>query len=542
TRHCLYTGLYPVKSGAYPNHTFAKPGTRSIAHYLGDAGYSVALSGKSHVSPRAVFPFETSGKKGNPDLEAIDGIMAKSKASGKPFCVLACSNEPHMPYNLGDPSVYPPEKVELPPHYVDTPETRVQFSKYLAEISYYDWQVGELMKLLDKHDLADDTLVLVFSEQGNAFPFAKWTCYERGLQSGLIARWPGQIPAGKSTDAMVEYVDVVPTFLEAAEVEVPAVLEGKSFLTVLEGKTDQHKDFSFGIHTTKGIINGSPHYGIRTVRGKRYRYIRNLTPEETFRNIVSKHPYYEEWLAKAAGGDAHAQEVTQRYSTRPGEELYDCQTDPWNLNNLAGNAEFVSVKSDLSNRLDDWMRQQGDMGQATELEAHKHQSKGRKKKRGQEKASEKKKVRETQEFAVAGKKFAAPAGWKKEQPTSNMRKAQFRTGETEIVVFYFGAGQGGGTQANVARWMKQFKDPSDQAASSESIGKEKTKVTTVTAKGTFLSGPPFGQKVPKPGYALRGAIIELADGPVFIKMTGPEAEVAKAAEEFDLTVRSAFEK
>ena len=89
--------------------------------------------------------------------------------------------------------------------------------------------------------------------------------------------------------------------------------------------------------------------------------------------------------------------------------------------------------------------------------------------------------------------------------------------------------------------MRQFKDPSDQKSTSEEVGKSKTKITTVTAKGTYLSGPPFGQKVPKPGYALRGAIIELSDGPVFVKMTGPAAEVAEAAKKFDTMVRSAFD-
>ena len=75
TRHNLYTGLYPVKSGAYPNHTFAKDGTKSIVHYLQPLGYRVALSGKTHVAPRTVFPFEYSGKSNNPDMEAIDQLL-----------------------------------------------------------------------------------------------------------------------------------------------------------------------------------------------------------------------------------------------------------------------------------------------------------------------------------------------------------------------------------------------------------------------------------------------------------------------------------
>ena len=541
TRHCLYTGLYPVKSGAYPNHTFARAGTKSIAHYLGDAGYEVALSGKSHISPPEVFPFKRSGKKNNPDLEAIDALMAASKKTGKPFCLFACSNEPHMPYTHGDASAYPPGKVVLPPHYVDTPTTRVQFSKYLAEITYYDWQVGELMKLLDKHGLAENTLVIVLSEQGNAFPFAKWTCYERGLQSGMIARWPGKVKPASTAGAMVEYVDIVPTFLEATGTEIPAVLEGKSFVGVLEGKNDQHKKFSYGIHTTNGIINGSPHYGIRSVRGKRYRYIRNLTPGVPFRNTVFTHPYYREWLAKAESGDAHAKRITGRYAMRPGEELYDCDKDPWNLNNLAGDPDLATIKSDLSNQLDDWMRQQGDLGQATELAAREHQGRNRKKKKNKN-AAGKKAAAATQQFEVAKHTFAAPATWKKERPASTMRKAQFSVGETEIVFFYFGGGQGGGTQANVDRWLGQFQNPTGQSSSSEEVGADKTKVTTVTAKGTYMSGPPFGKKVPKSGYALRGAIVELSDGPVFIKMTGPEKEVGAAASDFDTTVRSAFKK
>jgi len=535
TRHCLYTGLYPVKSGAYPNHTFAKEGTKSIAHYLGDVGYTVALSGKSHIAPREVFPFKQSGKKNNPDLEAIDELMAASKESGKPFCLFACSNEPHMPYNLGDASAYPPAKLELPPHYVDTPTTREQFSKYLAEITYFDWQVGELLKLLDKHGIADNTLVIVLSEQGNAFPFAKWTCYERGLQSGMIARWPGTIAPASATGAMVEYVDIVPTLLEATGTKIPKILEGKSFVGVLKGDAEAHKDFSFGIHTTNGIINGSPHYGIRSVRGKRYRYVRNLTPEVKFQNTVYQHPYYKEWLAKAAAGDEHAKKITGRYAIRSGEELFDCDKDPWNLNNLADDPKFADIKSNLSNKLDDWMKQQGDLGQATELNAREHQKRGRGKNKKKTGAVEK-----TQKFEVATKSFAAPASWKKEQPTSTMRKAQFSTGETEIVFFYFGGGQGGGTQANVDRWLGQFQEPEGVSSSSEEVGKEKTKITTVAAKGTYMSGPPFGKKTPKSGYALRGAIIELSDGPVFAKMTGPAKEVTAATSSFDTMVRSAF--
>ena len=143
------------------------------------------------------------------------------------------------------------------------------------------------------------------------------------------------------------------------------------------------------------------------------------------------------------------------------------------------------------------------------------------------------------QFKVAGKTFEVPPAWKVEKPSSRMRKAQYKSGKTEIVVFYFGAGQGGGVEANVSRWLSQFKEPKDKLSSKvEKVEIKKSKITTVSARGTYMSGPPFGQKVPVPGHALRGAIIECNGGPIFIKMTGPIDEVLSFAKDFDKTVRS----
>ena len=185
TRHNLYTGIYPVKSGAYPNHTFVKDGIKSVVHYLKPKGYRVALSGKTHINPRTSFPFEYSTKGNNPDLDKIDQLFEDSVKEKTPFCLFACSNEPHSPWDKGNQSDYDPQKIKLPPYFVDTPETREAYCKYLAEIGYYDWQVGQILKKLDKHGLKEDTLVVVVSEQGSGFPFAKWTCYEMDSK----ARW-----------------------------------------------------------------------------------------------------------------------------------------------------------------------------------------------------------------------------------------------------------------------------------------------------------------------------------------------------------------
>jgi uncharacterized sulfatase len=372
TRHNIYTGLYPVKSGAYPNHTFAKDGTQSVVHYLKPMGYRVALSGKKHIAPQAVFPFEYSGNN-NPDMQAIELLMTESKAAGTPFCLFACSNEPHSPWNKGDASRYPADKVTLPPYFVDTPETRADFSDYLAEITYFDGQVGEILALLDKHNLTDNTLVIVTSEQGNGFAFAKWTCYDSGLQSAMICRWPGRIKPGTTSAAMVEYVDILPTMINAAGGKVAEHLDGKSFLNVLEGKTDKHKEHVYGIMTTRGIINGSDHYGIRSVRSETHKLIINLTPEVEFSNACTQSKVFDSWEQKAAAGDADAAATVARYKHRPAIELYDVIHDPLEMINIAGRAENALLIDGLQTKLTEWMQSQGDKGQQTEMEAKEHQ-------------------------------------------------------------------------------------------------------------------------------------------------------------------------
>jgi N-sulfoglucosamine sulfohydrolase len=387
TRHNIYTGIYPVKSGAYPNHTFAYDEVKSVVQHLNPLGYRVTQSGKTHIAPQKVFPFDRLGNGNNPDMEAIDEMMAESAKSAKPFCLFACSNEPHSPWNKGDASVYPPEKITLPLYIVDTPEVRASFSKYLAEITYYDSQVGEILSMLDKHKLSENTLVMVVSEQGNSFPFAKWTCYDSGLQSAMIVRWPGKVKAASKTDAMVEYVDVTPTFIDAAGGEPVDGLDGKSFLPVLKGETDSHKMHVYGIMTTRGIIAGSDAYAIRSVRSERYKLILNLNHETKFTNACSTSREFVSMVEKAEAGDETAKRWVKAYQHRPAVELFDIQKDPLEMHNIADEATSVPIILELRAKLDAWMKDQGDEGVATELRAKERQHGGKKKKEKEKKKS-----------------------------------------------------------------------------------------------------------------------------------------------------------
>ena len=368
TRHCLYTGLYPVKSGAYPNHTFVKPGVGSIAVDLRGHGYRVALSGKRHINPVEAFPFEYSAWENNPDMTAIGKLLADCDVHNTPFLLVACSNEPHAPYTRGDQSAYDAATLTLPPTWIDTPTTRDQYAKYLAEITYFDSQVGEILDLLKTHHHTDDTLVIVLSEQGSGFPFAKWSCYRAGVQSGLIASWPGHITAGSRTAAMVEYVDVVPTVLAAAGLAVDRELDGRSFLPVLRGETDTHKQTVFSLQTTRGIHFGADHYGIRSAQTGSVRLIHNLSPDESFACWIDQSNYFNEWLDAAETSPAAAA-IVDRYRNRPEFELYDIRTDPHEQTNRINEPAYAERAAALKAELREWMRSQGDEGTATEMRA-----------------------------------------------------------------------------------------------------------------------------------------------------------------------------
>jgi hypothetical protein len=150
-------------------------------------------------------------------------------------------------------------------------------------------------------------------------------------------------------------------------------------------------------------------------------------------------------------------------------------------------------------------------------------------------------------FEVSAFSFTAPEGWKKAEPKSPMRKAQLEVPgkdggkPAEVVFFFFGGGQGGDVKSNVSRWFGQFNGgPDVQKSETQDWGG--TKVTIVTTEGTMKASPISGVTEDQPNFALLGAILEHADGPVFVKMTGPSALVKESRDKFTALVKSATEK
>lgn len=371
----LFSGQYPMRNGCAWNHSASRSSTKSLPQHLGKHGYRVGIAGKVHVKPEAAFPFENvagfdKNCVRNPTQEHQLGGVRKfmTREPGQPFCLVVALVEPHVPWVMGDASQYPPGKIQLPPNLADTAGTREAYGRYLAEMTYMDSQVGEILKTLKDSGHDEDTLVLFTSEQGSQFPGCKWTNWNTGVHTALIARWPGHVPVGKRTNALVQYADVVPTLLEAAGENVPlANLDGNSFLDVLTGKADKHRQYVY--HTHNNLPEG-PAYPVRAVGNGRYRYVRNLTPNELF---IEKHlmgwqgggrlnnPYWLTWVNEA-WKNPQTYMLVKRYMQRPAEQLYDITQDPYELNNLVGHAGHEKIHRELSTELDRWLQAQGDPG------------------------------------------------------------------------------------------------------------------------------------------------------------------------------------
>lgn len=366
-RQQLLTGMFPVRNGAYPNHSQIKPGIETWPAHFRKLGYRVALLGKRHFGPRESYPFEflSPGNSDTLDFAPLEDFIRKSN---EPFCVFVASNQPHVPQTKGDPSRHPPASIPVPKRWVDTPETRDFLSRYYAEVEYLDMEAGQCLNILDRTKTAANTITMYCSEHGTQMPFAKWTCYDLGLRETVLIRWPGRIRPQTVSSAMIQGVDWLPTFLEAAGGKTPGGIDGRSCLPVLLGRRQTHADHVFGVHTTRGIISGSDCYPIRSIRTRRHKLILNLNHRASFQCITteSKNGYWPAWVEKGKS-DPAARRIVERYTTRPEIEFYDLARDPDELENLAARTEHAPTIGKLRKQLGDWMKAQGDRGVETEL-------------------------------------------------------------------------------------------------------------------------------------------------------------------------------
>ncbi|MCM8540294.1 MAG: sulfatase [Lentisphaeraceae bacterium] len=369
-RQELYSGRSPWRTGTLSNHSKSTEDTKSIPHYLKPLGYRVALTGKSHVGPAKAYPFEIlkGGKENKSFVANANKFFDECKKDSTPFCLFIASHDGHAPFTTGDASQYDATKLTVPPYWLDTPVLRENLVKYYAEISNFDSLVGKVRGLLEKKGLWENTIFVVCSEQGAQFPFAKWTCYDNGLHTGIVMSWPGVIKPGSKADTLISTSDITPTFVNAAGGTLKeGDVDGKSFLKTLKGEEQVINDYVYGAFTNCNIIDNRDRiYPIRVIRNKDFTLIYNpnhksLTSNVTLTGVMQKlhnAPVSKmkegdpatSWL-ELKGSSANADALIYKLNKRPEFELYNRKNDPYELKNEIENPEYKAIVEKMKSAL-----------------------------------------------------------------------------------------------------------------------------------------------------------------------------------------------
>lgn len=357
SRAALLTGLMPARNGAEANHSKPRAELKKLPAYLRDCGYDVAAFGKvAHYGQDKDFGFDHYDQR---HAATVVGEYLQARKRERPLCLFVGTHHPHVPWS--ETSTYDPREIKLPPGHVDTPETREFRTRYYTDVTKADRELGEIEKLV-REQLGENTLLIFTSDHGAQWPFGKWNLYDAGIRVPMIAVWPGVIGPATKTDAMVSWVDLLPTFVELGGGDAGKEIDGRSFAGVLLGKTNEHRELIFSTHSGDGRVNVYP---IRSVRTRRYKYIRNLHPEFRYTTHIDLAQnrdgvkYWRTW-EEAAKSDAEARRIVERYRRRPREEFYDLQVDPFERNNVVEAVEHRAELERLRRELDNWMKAQGD--------------------------------------------------------------------------------------------------------------------------------------------------------------------------------------
>lgn len=399
SRASLLTGRYPWQIEHAGNFSSTFPPKYIVyPDILEDAGYWVGYTGKGW----APGDWRGTGRLRNPagteyndfEMPAPQGInwsdyarnfkhfLAK-RPKGKPFAFWFGSTEPHRRYQggIGKQRGKHLADAGVPAFLPDTPVVQSDMLDYSVEIEWFDSHLGRMLETLEGLGELDNTLVVVTSDNGMPFPRAKANVYEFGIHVPMAVMWPARIPRGRVIDDMISFVDLAPTFLEAAGVEHPGPypMAGASLLAILEssrdGLVDRSRTAVFAGRERHASAR-SKNYGYpqRVIRTHDYLYLHNYEPDfwpagqpqaydfdGTLRPMHSA--YYDidaspskSFLVDGRDDSSVAPFFEMAVGKRPAEELYDVRRDPGCVHNLADKDEFDDVRRKLRNQLDAFLK------------------------------------------------------------------------------------------------------------------------------------------------------------------------------------------
>jgi arylsulfatase A-like enzyme len=362
SRSAFMTGLYQIRIGAQNHRShrtkeFARPPeVRLITERLREAGYFTANVRK--LPPE--LGFRGAGKTDwnfFDDGKAFDSDSWSDLKAHQPFYAQVNLHETHRVYYRAAKDATDPAKVKLPPYLADDPVIRADFAAYLDEVAELDRKVGALLQLLDREGLRENTVVFFFADHGREDFRGKYFAYEQGFETPLIARWPAHLQPGSKSDDLVSLIDVSAQTLSMAGVKTEG-LDGAPFF----GPSAKKREYVFG---ARDRIDDTLDR-VRTVRDARFKYMRNYEPQRPYLQRMAyaevTNPSYNRMRQLYAEGKLNADQAKFMAASRPPEELYDLQADPFELHNLVGDPAQQANFERLRQRLDVWIADTHDQG------------------------------------------------------------------------------------------------------------------------------------------------------------------------------------
>ncbi len=352
SRSGMITGMYPVSINSHQHRTrpvvmkLLPEGVKVITELFEDAGY-FTFNGNVNNSKKPGkrdYNFKT-------DYEIYDGTDWSQRAEGQPFFGQIQIHYPHRPFVRDKQNPVDESKVKLPSYLPDHWVARKDWALYLETIQQVDVKVGRILKRIEDEGLADNTYVFFVGDQGRPMVRDKQFLYTGGTHTPLMVRYPDGKYAGEERDELVSNIDLSAASFALAGIKIPDYLQGQNFLGEHKPRTE--------IYTMRDRRDGTVDR-IRAIQDGRYKYIRNFYTDRPYAqyNAYKRNMYPDLCLMevlKKQGKLTPAQMIFMS-EERPAEELYDMMEDPDEVNNLADNEEYKSVKDGLSSKLDVWLK------------------------------------------------------------------------------------------------------------------------------------------------------------------------------------------